>query len=157
MPSALYANADDSWEHIELTYPCWSWRCPIGILFQADNVASYIPLLYNVTGSGGLVSYYRTAWGSPPGDVFTLTTNSVVQDTLFPLISLEICKSNLTMTVYTVHQSVVSKVTIYTAQLKWTVVSLYEGTLIHYAIVIRRFVRQFLMFKLLSTKVGNNN
>ena len=30
----------------------------LGILFQADNVASYIPLLYNVTGSGGLVSYY---------------------------------------------------------------------------------------------------
>ena len=90
----------------------------LGILFQADNVASYIPLLYNVTGSGGLVSYYRTAQGSPPGDVFTLTGNSFSQDTLFPLISLEICKSNLMVTVYTVHQSVVSKVTVYTAQLK---------------------------------------
>ena len=64
----------------------------LGILFQADNLASYIPLLYNVTGSGGLVSYYRTAWGSPPGDVFTLTGNSVAQDTLFPLISLQMCK-----------------------------------------------------------------
>ena len=61
----------------------------LGILFQADDVASYIPLLYNVTGSGGLVSYYRTAQGSPPGDVFTLTANSVSQDTLFSLISLE--------------------------------------------------------------------
>ena len=87
----------------------------LSILFKADNAANYIPLLYNVTGSGGLVSYYRTARGSPPGDVFTLTANGVSQDTLFPLISLEMCKSNLTVTVYTVHQSVVSKVTIYTA------------------------------------------
>ena len=64
----------------------------LGILF-VSNVASYIPLLYNVTGSGGLVSYYRSAQGSPPGDVFTLTANAVVQDTLSPLISLQICKS----------------------------------------------------------------
>ena len=63
----------------------------LGIHFIAGSGASYIPLLYNVTGSGGLVSYYRTARGSPPGDVFTLTGNSVAQDTLFPLISLEIC------------------------------------------------------------------
>ena len=75
----------------------------LGILFQADDVASYIPLLYNVTGSGGLVSYYRAARESPPGDVFTLTANGVSQDTLFPLISLEICKSNLTVIVYTVY------------------------------------------------------
>ena len=64
----------------------------LGILF-VSNVASYIPLLYNVTGSGGLVSYYRTARGSPQNDVFTLTANGVAQDTLFPLISLQICKS----------------------------------------------------------------
>ena len=65
----------------------------LGILFVADNAASYIPLLYNVTGSGGLMSYYRTARGSPQNDVFTLTANGVAQDTLFPLISLQICKS----------------------------------------------------------------
>ena len=64
----------------------------LGVLFLS-NVASYIPLLYNVTGSGGLVSYYRSAKGSPPGDTFTLTANAVTQDTLFPLISLQICKS----------------------------------------------------------------
>ena len=63
----------------------------LGILFLINTSASYIPLLYNVTGSGGLVSYYRTARGSPPGQVFTLT--NVEQDTLSPLISLQICKS----------------------------------------------------------------
>ena len=64
------------------------------------------------------MGYYMSTRGSPPGDVFTLTANGVSQDTLFPLVSLEVCKSNLTVTVYTVHQSVVSKVTIYIAQLK---------------------------------------
>ena len=65
----------------------------LGVLFLIDTSASYIPLLYNVTGNEGLVSYYRIARGSPPGDAFTLTANTVTQDTLFPLISLQICKS----------------------------------------------------------------
>ena len=67
----------------------------LGILFSSDNAASYIPLLYNVTrsdNSEGLVSYYESTRGSPPNDIFTLTANNVAQDTLFPLISLEICK-----------------------------------------------------------------
>ena len=72
----------------------------LGILFVADNAASYIPLLYNVTGSGGLMSYYRTARGSPQNDVFTLT--NVAQDTLSPLISLQMCKSNM---LYIYHKS----------------------------------------------------
>ena len=69
----------------------------LGVLFIADNAASYIPLLYNVSGSDGsegLVSYYESTRGSPPNDTFTLTANNIMQDTLFPLISLEICKSN---------------------------------------------------------------
>ena len=68
----------------------------LGVLFVADNAASYIPLLYNVSGSDGsegFVSYYESTQGSPRNDIFTLTANNVAQDTLFPLISLEICKS----------------------------------------------------------------
>ena len=72
----------------------------LGILFLIDTSASYIPLLYNVTGSGGLMSYYRTARGSPQNDVFTLT--NVAQDTLSPLISLQMCKSNM---LYIYHKS----------------------------------------------------
>ena len=69
----------------------------LGVLFIADNAASYIPLLYNVSGSDGsegLVSYYESTRGSPQNDTFTLTANNIMQDTLFPLISLEIRKSN---------------------------------------------------------------
>ena len=72
----------------------------LGVLFVADNAASYIPLMYNVSGSDGsegMVSYYERTRGSPPNDVFRLTANNVMQDTLFPLISLEICESNNVM------------------------------------------------------------
>ena len=66
----------------------------LGVLFV--NVPQYIPLLYNVSGSvgsEGFVSYYESTQGSPQNDIFTLTANNVAQDTLFPLITLEICKS----------------------------------------------------------------
>ena len=79
----------------------------LGVLFV--NIPSYIPLLYNVSGSDGsegFMSYYESAVGSPPNDIFTLTANNVAQDTLFPLISLEMCKfcmsQILMVTVYTV-------------------------------------------------------
>ena len=66
----------------------------LGVLFV--NLPQYIPLLYNVSGSDGserFVSYYESTLGSPQNDIFTLTADNVAQDTLFPLISLEICKS----------------------------------------------------------------
>ena len=64
----------------------------LGILFRRRP--RYIPLLYNVTRSGdcgGLVSFYRQTRRSPPDDDIVLTS-VINRDSLFPLISLQICK-----------------------------------------------------------------
>jgi len=64
----------------------------LGILFRRRP--RYVPLLYNVTHSGnceGLVSFYRQTRRSPPDDAI-MVTSDINRDSLFPLISLQICK-----------------------------------------------------------------
>jgi len=64
----------------------------LGILFRRRP--RYVPLLYNITSSGnceGLVSFYRQTRRSPPDDDIVLTSD-INRDSLFPLISLQICK-----------------------------------------------------------------
>ena len=125
---------DDLWEHIRLTYSSWD---VLGIHFPSVNTAGYIQLLYNVTrsdSSKGSVSYYGSARGSPQNDVFTLTANNVVQDTLFPLISLEFCMSQIVMVTVLFYWwcSIQSYQLHWNWTVYWLAVSLYEGILIHH-------------------------